>query len=441
MARRRAHAPLNIFLNGRLVGRLVKATTGAVEFAYDPTWLDWRHALPISLSLPLRETRYVGAAVAAVFDNLLPDSPPILKRVAERVGAEGTDAYSLLARIGRDCVGALQFLPDGESLDPSGAITAEAISEEEIEGLLKNLARAPLGLDPESEFRISLAGVQEKTALLQHNGRWLRPLGATPTTHILKPQIGRIDTGTGAIDLSNSVENEFYCLKLMAAFGLATTKAEMATFGERKVLVVERFDRRLTRDGRLIRLPQEDLCQALSVPPTLKYENQGGPGIVRIMELLRASDTPIDDQLSFMKAQILFWMIGATDGHAKNFSLFLSPGGGFRLAPFYDVLTVRPDFDAKQIPQKAFRLAMSVGHNPKYRIDEIHGRHFAESAKHAGLGRALFKRILDEITADAEPALAKVAASLPNDFPDSIHASVCAAVTRQMERLQTAQAA
>ena len=139
-----------------------------------------------------------------------------------------------------------------------------------------------MGLGLDEDFRISVAGAQEKTALLWHEGRWLKPRGTTPTTHLLKTQMGTLPNG---LDLSLSVENEYYCLKLMGAFGLPVNAAEIQTFGRTKALVVERFDRRWTRDKRLLRLPQEDCCQALSVPPTRKYQSDGGPGIADIQPL------------------------------------------------------------------------------------------------------------------------------------------------------------
>jgi len=276
MARRPRHAPLRVLLNNRLIGHLNKAATGAIEFRYDPDWLIWDHALPVSLSLPLREDAFRGDTVTAVFDNLLPDSDALRRRIAEKVGAAGTDAYSLLAAIGRDCVGALQFVGDADDDDHgnSHALTGDVVDDVAIEKLLKGLAQAPLGLTRDDDFRISVAGAQEKTALLLQNGKWLKPHGTTPTTHILKTQIGELPNG---IDLSNSVENEYYCLKLAAAFGLPVNNAEITRFGETTALVIERFDRRWTKDGRLLRLPQEDCCQALSVPPTRKYQSDG-PG-------------------------------------------------------------------------------------------------------------------------------------------------------------------
>ncbi len=270
MARKRQHTPLRVLMNNRLIGYFSKEAGGAVEFRYDESWLDWESAIPVSLSLPLREDAYRGAPVLAVFENLLPDSDALRRRVAGKVGAEGTDVYSLLAKIGRDCAGALQFLPEDTDLGAGDTTRIDGIpvNDQEIEDLLKNLVQAPLGLDRDEDFRISVAGAQEKTALLWHEGRWLKPRGTTPTTHLLKTQMGTLPNG---LDLSLSVENEYYCLKLVGAFGLPVNAAEIRAFGQTKALVVERFDRRSTRDGRLLRLPQEDFCQALSVPPTLKF--------------------------------------------------------------------------------------------------------------------------------------------------------------------------
>ena len=430
MARTRQHPLLRVYQNGRLVGFLSKQPSGAIEFIYAEDWLSYEQAYPVSLSLPLREDAFKGAPVVAVFENLLPDSESLKARVAEKVGADGTDAYSLLSRIGRDCVGALQFFSEDEEAAFSDmfSIQGEVISESEIETLLNNLARAPLGLDNEHDFRISVAGAQEKTALLFHNGVWLRPSGPTPTTHIFKTQIGELPSG---VDLSNSVENEFYGLSVMAAFGLPVNKAEIKTFGKTKSLVIERFDRRWTKDGALWRIPQEDCCQALSIPPTRKYQNdQNRPAhekqasMVEILTLLKASDRPAKDQKAFLKAQIIFWLIGATDGHGKNFSIFLGHGGSFHLTPFYDVLTAQPFFDARQIERKKMKMAMSVGNSGHYKMDEIQGRHFIETAQRAGLPDYIAQEALDEIFSTADQAMKNVETKLPRDFPEEIHASV-----------------
>ena len=434
MSRKRQHVPLRVLLNNRPLGQLHKEPGGAISFRYDEEWLSGENAVPVSLSLPLREDAYRGAAVVAVFDNLLPDSDALRQRVAERVGADGADAYSLLSQIGRDCVGALQFVPEGSGISkPASGIDGKVVSNKEIGTLLADLVRVPLGLDREQDFRISVAGAQEKTALLRYEGRWLKPRGTTPTTHILKTQIGRLPNG---MDLSNSVENEYYCLKLLSAFGLPVNAAEIQTFGKTKALVIERFDRRWVGNERVLRLPQEDLCQALSCPPTRKYQSEGGPGMVEILRLLKAADAPAEDQKTFLKAQILFWLIAATDGHAKNFSIFLGPQGRFHLTPFYDVLSAQPSLDARQIERKQMRLAMSVGRSRHYRIEEVQGRHFVQTAETAGVPGAMAIDALREVAHAAPGAIKAIERTLPPGFPKRIHASVISGLGRRLERIE-----
>jgi serine/threonine-protein kinase HipA len=430
---RRPRPPLNVYLNGRIVGQVHRSTSGAIDFRYDQSWLDWTRAIPVSLSLPLREDRYIGAPVFAVFENLLPDNPDIRRRVAERSHAEGSDAYSLLAAIGRDCVGALQFIPADIEVKPTGPIDARPVSDEEIATILGDLAQSPLGLGNDDDFRISLAGAQEKTALLRIDGRWHIPHGTTATTHILKPAIGVLKNG---IDLSQSVENEYLCLKIVGALGLPVTNTEMAQFGGLKALVIERFDRRWTSDGRLLRLPQEDCCQALSVPPNLKYESDGGPGIKDIAELLKGSDTPEEDRDLFFKAQMVYWLLGATDGHAKNFSVRLAPGGRFRLAPLYDVMSTQPNIDANQIRRNKMRMAMAVGTRRHYVVDTIVGRHYAQTAARCGFPVRNLTRLIDELQDTTAAAIDRTIAGLPANFPEALAASIANAAQARLRLLK-----
>jgi serine/threonine-protein kinase HipA len=432
MPRRARHEPLNVFLNSRLVGKLRREASGAITFQYDRSWLEWDSALPVSLSLPIREQPYLGAPVSAVFENLLPDNDSLRRQIAARARAEGTDAYSLLGAIGHDCVGALQFLAPDVQPTPAGTVDAVPISGREIATILDNLATAPLGITEDESFRISIAGAQEKTALLRWDGRWCKPRGTTATTHIFKPSIGKLPNG---VDLTSSVENEYLCLKILNALRLPTAIAEMETFGDRRVLIVERFDRLWTGNQRLLRLPQEDSCQALSVPPTLKYQSDGGPGITAILKMLRGSDEPLSDQRSFMKANIAFWLIGATDGHAKNFSIFLSPGGRFQMTPVYDVISAQPSVDSKQVLWKQFRLAMGFGTKPHYQIRQIAPRHFFETANQAGIGQEVIESVIDELLEGAAFAADSVVSRLPRDFPDQIASSIVKGIKRRLQVL------
>lgn len=438
MARRKTHVPLNVHINGYRVGRLEKAANGAISFQYGEDWLAWEHRFAISLSLPLTPAAYRGAEVAAVFDNLLPDRDAVRRRVAERMGAQGVDFYSLLEAIGRDCVGAMQFLPEGGAEPDEAYVKGEPLNDGEIETLLAGLTQAPLGVDREQEFRISVAGAQEKTALLRMDGQWLRPFGTTPTTHILKPQLGQIPSSDGMIDMSDSVDNEHYCMKLLQAFGLQVAQTEIATFGARRVLVVERFDRHWRDSGNILRLPQEDCCQALGLPPTRKYQSDGGPNMRDILGLLKGTDDPQSDQVAFFKSQILFWLIGATDGHAKNFSIFLKPGGRYSLTPFYDVLSAQPAADKGEIAPNRFRLAMSAGTSRHYRMSEIMGRHFVQTGKAAGLGAAAMRTAIIKLLDRASAAIAEARDEMPAGFADGVHESIAVAIDRRLPLLASA---
>lgn len=432
MVRRRIRRPLNVYLNARLVGRLRRLASGAIDFQYDQSWLDWEHALPISMSLQLREDRYGGDPVLAVFDNLLPDDLRVRRLVAERVRAEGPDVYSLLTEVGRDCVGAMQFLPEGQEPGAAGAVEGRAVDEFEIAAIVRRLATAPLGVDEDDEFRISIAGTQEKTAFLYWKDRWHVPHRTTATTHIMKPQIGMLPSG---VDLNRSVENEHLCLRLTAALGLPSANTEIADFDGERVLVIERFDRRWTRDERLLRLPQEDCCQALSVPPTLKYDVDGGPGMADILELLKGSDEPEADRRMFIKAQIVFWLLGATDGHAKNFSIFLEPGGRFSLTPLYDVLSMQLAVDSGRLGRRQFKLALAVGDNRHRVLAEILPRHFVRTAIRQGMDSQVVDEICAELADTANASMTTALESLPEDFPADLIESITGGVRARLGKI------
>lgn len=434
MAKKSTRIPLNVFLNARLVGRLQRKTSGAIEFQYDQSWLEWEYTFPVSLSLPLREDRYVGDPVVAVFDNLLPDNKDIRERVAARTGANGIDAYSLLGAIGRDCIGALQFLPDGDDPGKAGAIEAKPASDKDIADTLSNLASAPLGIGADKEFRISITGAQDKTALLYWKGKWHVPHGTTATTHILKPQIGDRD----GRDLTHSVENEHLCMRILAELGIPVANTEISDFEGVRALVVERFDREWTKDGRLLRRAQEDCCQALSIPPSRKYQNEGGPSMVDIFEFLKGSDDPDYDQLIFLKAQIAFWLLAAIDGHAKNFSVVLHPGSGFQLTPLYDVMSAQHLYDKKQIQRKDMKLAMSVGSNNHYHIHEIQARHYCQTADGVGLPESTVALALGQIGDDLRVAIENACAALPDDFPGDIRDSIAEGALNRLKVITAA---
>ena len=415
-------ADLSIWMNGLRVGTWSVAR-GVHGLDYDPAWVESPAGRPLSLSLPftLGNEPIRGARVAHYFDNLLPDADSIRQRLRSRFSTGSAGAFDLLGAIGRDCVGAVQLLPGDEEPRGFDRIEGEVLSEGAVEAAIAaSLSPARvLGQEEASDFRISLAGAQEKTALLHHKGRWRRPLGATPTTHILKLPLGLI--GALQVDMKGSVENEFLCSRLMQHVGLPTARCEILEFGDRKVLAVERFDRRRQEEGWIARLPQEDFCQALGLPGSKKYEAEGGPGMREILRVLDASVAAAEDKRAFLKAQIVFWLLAATDGHAKNFSLFLERGGRHRLTPFYDVLSAWPVIGrgARALDPKKVKLAMAVrSRSAHWKLAEIRARTWDATARAAGLGDA--QELLHEVSEAAPRAVEATVRDLPAGFPAEI---------------------
>jgi serine/threonine-protein kinase HipA len=409
---------LYVYLNTRYVGELIQSTSGAMSFKYAQQWIEEFPNYGISLGLPVQESEYKGDEVFNYFDNLLPDNERIRKSLAEKVKAKSHRTFDLLSSLGRDCVGALRFLTQKVEIKELAPISGEKIDAKEIANILNNLKSFPLGIG-ESEFRLSIAGAQEKTALLKVGNDWLKPKNETPTTHIFKPPMGQLQNG---IDLKTSVENEWLCLKLCEYFGLEIPTVHIETFGHNKCLVVERFDRFWPSSKTVARIPQEDMCQALKYPGTKKYENDGGPSIKQVMELLDASLEREKDQYNFMKSQIIFWLMGATDGHAKNYSIFIRQDG-FMLTPFYDVMSMYPALISKQVNLREMRLSFKVGNSRYDRIDKIRLRHFYETAQKCGYSSKNIDCIMDELKGkSSNDFMQKV--SIPSDFPQSIKDSI-----------------
>jgi len=418
---------LKVLMNGTIVGVLSQDKSGGLFFRYAESWLLHAQSRPISLSLPLSEMPYKGSPVQNFFENLLPDSPRVLDRIRTRFHLISGSVYEILAAIGRDCIGALQFVSDSEDADVCTGLQGKCLDEKEIESLLQSLSEFPLGMDGSPTFRISLAGAQEKTALLRRNGRWYKPLGMTPTTHILKLPMGMLSQN--GIDFSESCENEWLCLEMVRAFGLDAAHSELLHFGRQTVLAVERFDRLWSADcHRLLRLPTEDFCQALGVPPFRKYESDGGPGIPECMELLKGSQNAIKDRMDFFAAQVVFWMLEAIDGHAKNFSLYIHALGRYRLAPLYDILSIAPAVHAGTFEHQKARLAMSWRSKKKHdRIETVLPRHFISTASQVGMDVGLCEDLLQNLSMKASDVIHRIEAvskDIPNRVKEPIFESV-----------------
>ncbi|RXV67489.1 type II toxin-antitoxin system HipA family toxin [Burkholderia stabilis] len=438
MGRKSHTRALSIWTNGQRVGTWRIPARGDMELLYAPEWKQSAVGRPLSLSLPfgVGDAPLRGERVNHYFDNLLPDSDAIRRRLAARFGTATIEPFDLLAALGRDCVGAVQLLAEDDTPTGLDRIDGTPLSDEDVARVLDQASGVATGAEDDDDFRLSLAGAQEKTALLFHDGRWMRPHGATPTTHILKLPLGLV--GNKRADLTASVENEWLCLALLRAFGLPAANAEIVRFGAHKVLSVERFDRALHRDGGwLLRLPQEDFCQALGVPPHLKYESQGGPGVPDLAGLLRRSETARADLDTLFAALIVFWMLAAPDGHAKNFSLRLLPAGRFRLTPLYDVMSVWPveGDGANQWSWHKAKLAMAVhGKRKHYAMRDITRRHFTAMAETCLLGD-IATPIVERLIDMTPRVIESVGAALPPGFPARVAERILGGLRFATQRL------
>ncbi|MBF9015974.1 MULTISPECIES: type II toxin-antitoxin system HipA family toxin [unclassified Oceanispirochaeta] len=421
MGRRAEKRSLAVWMNGIYVGEWGLAADH--EFHYDSGWLSRKESRPLSISLPLTSARFKGLVVESFFDNLLPDAEEIRQRLRSRYSLSSKSAFDLLYEIGRDCVGAIQLLPPDVKPENLKSIHGTAADEVTLGNLLLSRCGGLLRNSGDRDFRISLAGSQEKTAFLLQRKQWMVPIGTTPTTHIFKLPLGRI--GDGNIDLSSSVENEWLCSRILSLFGMDTAQCSIDSFNDVKVLIVERFDRRFSEDRSwIIRLPQEDFCQAAGIPSALKYECDGGPGIVEIMNKLRGSVLAEKDRRTFFKSQILFFLLAATDGHAKNFSISLLPGSRYRLTPLYDVLSLYPVLgsNADEVHPKRAKMAMAVYEQSgkTYRWDQICRSHWYYTAKAAGFPVESCTELLEEVLQALPGVISTVHRELPDNFPNLV---------------------
>jgi serine/threonine-protein kinase HipA len=371
---------LAVWLFANQVGKLTLAQ-GRMQFSYAPSWLAHAQAAPLSGSLPLQESAFEDAACRAYFAGLLPEGQ--MRRVlAKQMQISLHNDFSLLHRIGGECAGAVTFLEPGQT--PQTTTDDEAVrwlDDDALIALLDELPRRPM-LAGQDGLRLSLAGAQDKLPVVLQGERIGLPLNNTPSSHILKPPIEAVD---------GSVFNEAFCLTLAQAMQLQTAACMVRTVRERSFLLVERYDRQVDKTSRLQRIHQEDFCQALSIVPELKYQNEGGPDLAACFALVRRMTRPNAPQvLRLLDACIFNALIGNHDAHAKNFSLLYSEATPI-LAPLYDLLCTAI------YPTLTPKMAMKIG--SKYKFSEVQARHWMQFADGAGLSKAQTrKRVMEMAT-------------------------------------------
>lgn len=358
--------------------------SGRLRLAYEPAW-NGPSAFPLSTSLPIAGGAYGHERVYPFIANLLPDNENTIAAWAKEFHCS-THPFSLLRHKGKDCPGAVQFVTDHE-VKPllSGQDDGfEVLTRAEIASRLaetKEAARTGKRTTRSGQF--SLAGAQPKLSLARQDGEWGVPQGRVPTTHILKPTVA--DDGLEI--------NEHFCLRLARALGLPAANTSIETFEEETALLIERYD----RDPRTVptsRIHQEDLCQALCVHPSKKYQNEGGPSASDCaMAIADTSDRPGEDLAHFVEALLFHFVLVATDAHAKNYSLLLHDATSARLAPLYDVASALPYLD---LSSRRVKFAMKVGNH--YSVRDVDRLDWEKQARSLRISAVRLFEKLTELT-------------------------------------------
>jgi serine/threonine-protein kinase HipA len=383
-------------LDGKEVGRVHNDARGRLTFVYDDQWRNATEAYPLSLSMPIAAKEHGRAVVEAFLWGLLPDNEQVLARWAAKFQVSARNVFALISHVGEDCAGAVQFMtPERlEAIRSGKEDKVEWLDESELAKRLQMLREDHAAWRlPRDTGQFSLAGAQPKTALLLQNERWGIPSGRIPTTHILKPPTGHFD---------GHAENEHICLMLARNLGLPTAQSKVVRFKDEVAIVVERYDRQ-QKGNDIIRVHQEDICQALGIMPTKKYQNEGGPSPVNIIDLLRTYSTDRDTDLDTFGAALGFnWLIAGTDAHAKNYSLLLS-GPDVRLAPLYDIASI---LSYDEVDLRKAKLAMKIG--GEYKVSQIGLRQWQKFAR--------------EVRADVDQ-LVEVLIFMAKQLPDEVAAA------------------
>ena len=385
---------LDVWWEGRHVGRLTQDRHGDLGFVYAADWLGQEDAPALSASLPKRQMPYSRRECRPFFGGLLPEEGQ-RDATAQVLGVSSGNDFALLDRLGGDVAGAIQLLPPGEPpTAPAPSLRLQPLDEAGLIRVLDTLPVRPL-LAGEGGLRLSLAGAQSKLPVVLVNGAVALSVPAVPTTHILKPLIARFPGTT---------ENEAFVMRLAAAAGLDVAPVEACVVRDRTFLLVERYDRSASADGIARRIHQEDFCQALAVAPELKYASEGGPTFKDCFAILRrVASRPAVDVLKLLDAVIFNLIAGNADAHGKNLSLLYDETGP-RLAPLYDLLAT------VAYPELSPRLAMKIG--KRATLADMNARAWAAFAAEAGLGLPLVRRRVGEIGQSVKARAHDVAGAL-----------------------------
>jgi len=384
------HPALDVYLWDHRVGRLWMDEKRRFVFQYDAEWVGRKDAVPLSLHLPLRAEIYPDDLSRPFFSNLLPEAE-IKRIIARQLQISVSNDFAMLNRIGGECAGAVSVLPEG--MTPAAKPGYQEQGDEELHKIITDLPRRPLMAGVEG-MRLSLAGAQNKLPVYMEGDRIFIASGNAPSTHILKPPIR---------DLEDTVENEAFCMTLAQKMALSVPKTTISR-GLDQLFIIARYDRSRNKDGQIVRLHQEDFCQALGFLPDQKYESEGGPSLQQCFTLLeQKSIRPAADRMALLRWVIFNYLIGNADAHAKNLAMIFTDRGP-RLAPFYDLLStqVYPDLTDKQ--------AMRIG--SENRPSWIRQKHWEKLGEAVAIKPGLVLKTLKDMSGGIIPE----AQALMNDF-------------------------
>lgn len=410
---------LSVYWGTKLAGQLRYGEKASLEFQYDSGWLAFEEAIPISIRLPLRTESFDNEACRIFFANLLPEGNT-RALIARKLGVSEGNDFKLLEALGGECAGALAILPEGGAAQTKGRY--EPISHEELDAMIEQMPQNPL-LVAREDLRLSLAGAQQKMPVYFDGGKFFLPHGASPSSHILKPAI----SGFPGI-----VENEAFCMELARQAGIPVPVSTVIK-GKHPFYLIERYDRRKDAEGELLRVHQEDFCQALGVGYGRKYEADGGPGLKACFGLVTDHGTqPVVDKMTMLRWVIFNYLIGNCDAHAKNLSMLITRDD-YRLSPLYDLLSTRAYGSLSP------KFAMRIG--GQHRGDWVHKEHWQKLANEAGVGaKAVFDlcaEMGETVPKLAQPAAAAFAAEHgERETLDKIAKNVAAASKKMMEVLR-----
>lgn len=407
---------LDVYLHGIFAGELCQETSGKLSFTYSQDYLA-SQSPALSLSLPLQEMPFPEQPTRAFFSGLLPDSFARY-RLARYLGISEHNPFAMLKAIGVECAGAISVHPRETDIS-TDADRIEIIDDHKLFEILDLLKRHPL-LTGQDGIRLSLAGAQDKLAVGLQEGKIALMKGSLPTSHLLKPLIEGVH---------DSVQNEFFCMRLAKHVGIEVPDVEIRYTEKTPYYLVERYDRSRDNDGKMVRIHQEDFCQALGIYPENKYENEGGPTFAQCQNVLKNySAEPGSDQMKMLKRMIFNYLIANSDAHAKNFSLLYHHNKPI-LAPAYDLLCT------EIYPGVTGKMAMKIG--GRYKPYEVCLRHWHRIVPDTAVARSNIEKQLKQMAEECIEKSQQLKETLIKDgFSSDIYEGICEVIQKRATHIK-----